>query len=369
MLKKVSLLIIVALVVYACSSSSENPNNGGGDNFDRGAMLKHLADNIIVPSFEDFNTQLSGLKTAAKNFTSNPTAITLQEVRTSWYNAYKGWQTVAIFNIGKAEELQFVNHFNIYPLNVSDLEKNVMSGTYNLTHSNNHDTQGFPALDYLLYGLADTDTDILAKYNTDANAAKYKDYFTAIVAKMNEVNTAILKDWKDGYATSFATNSGNTATSSLNMFVNDFVYYYEKQLRANKIGIPAGNFSAKPLPEKVEAFYRKNISKELTLIALQTVKNVFLGKYVGNSTASKSGFKAYLEALNKQELAKKIETQWQTATTVINTLDTNYYEQINKDNTKMTQAYDELQKAVVLLKVDMLQAFNVSVDYVDADGD
>ena len=35
----------------------------------------------------------------------------------------------------------------------------------------------------------------------------------------------------------------------------------------------------------------------------------------------------------------------------------------------MTKAYDELQKAVVLLKVDMLQAFNVNVDYVDADGD
>ena len=35
----------------------------------------------------------------------------------------------------------------------------------------------------------------------------------------------------------------------------------------------------------------------------------------------------------------------------------------------MTRAYDELQKAVVLLKVDMLQAFSVNIDYVDADGD
>lgn len=35
----------------------------------------------------------------------------------------------------------------------------------------------------------------------------------------------------------------------------------------------------------------------------------------------------------------------------------------------MTQAYDALQMAVVYLKVDMVQAFNISVDYVDADGD
>jgi hypothetical protein len=35
----------------------------------------------------------------------------------------------------------------------------------------------------------------------------------------------------------------------------------------------------------------------------------------------------------------------------------------------MLLTYDELQKNVVLMKVDMLQAMNVSVDYVDADGD
>jgi len=43
--------------------------------------------------------------------------------------------------------------------------------------------------------------------------------------------------------------------------------------------------------------------------------------------------------------------------------------QIETDNTLMTKTYDELQKVVVLMKVDMLQALNVKVDYVDADGD
>jgi hypothetical protein len=55
--------------------------------------------------------------------------------------------------------------------------------------------------------------------------------------------------------------------------------------------------------------------------------------------------------------------------TQIETLENSFATQIDTDNTAMTMAYDELQKAVVLLKVDMLQAFNVSVDYVDADGD
>ncbi len=39
------------------------------------------------------------------------------------------------------------------------------------------------------------------------------------------------------------------------------------------------------------------------------------------------------------------------------------------DNVQMLTLYDEMQRLVVLLKVDMLQALSINVDYVDADGD
>ena len=35
----------------------------------------------------------------------------------------------------------------------------------------------------------------------------------------------------------------------------------------------------------------------------------------------------------------------------------------------MLKTYDVIQAGVVMLKVDMLQKLNISVDYVDADGD
>ena len=50
-------------------------------------------------------------------------------------------------------------------------------------------------------------------------------------------------------------------------------------------------------------------------------------------------------------------------------LDENFSEQISTNNSKMLQAYDELQRNVVLMKVDMFQALSINVDYVDADGD
>ncbi|WGH76370.1 imelysin family protein [Tenacibaculum tangerinum] len=367
MIKKFLQLFLLVAIIYACGSdSSDNPTPS--DNFDRGAMLVHLADNVIIPSFEAFDNQLTTLKAKATDFTNAPNAATLVEVRTAWLNAYKAWQHVEMFNIGKAEEIGFVNFFNIYPLTVLDVETNISNGAYDLNSSNNHDAQGFPALDYLLYGVAENDTAILEKYTTDANAANYKKYVTDVIAQMSTLTTTIINDWKGSYRDQFVASAGNTASSSLNKLVNDFIFYYEKGVRANKFGIPAGNFSSTPLPEKVEAYYNRVSSKVLALEALNAVQDFFNGNNF-NAAGSGVSFKSYLEYLKRSDLVSLINTQFNVAETQINTLNDDFYQQINTDNTKMTAAYDELQKGVIYLKVDMLQAFNVSVDYADADGD
>ena len=64
-----------------------------------------------------------------------------------------------------------------------------------------------------------------------------------------------------------------------------------------------------------------------------------------------------------------ILAQFQSARTAISSLNADFEVQVNDNNTAMLQAYDELQKNVVLIKVDMLQAFDINVDFVDADGD
>lgn len=367
-MKKITLLILLVLVIGACSSSDDGPNGSVSDNFNRGALLTNAADNIIIPAFEDLLAKLTTLKSAKNAFVGDASQSNLTSLRNAWLDAYKVWQNVEMFNISKAEELNYGFQMNVYPTTIADVEKNIDSGSYDLTHPNNNDAVGFPALDYLLYGVANDDTAILAKYSN----AKYKNYLSDLVDQMQSLTQTVLDDWKNTFRNTFVNSTANTATSSLNKLVNDFLFYYEKGLRANKIGIPAGNFSASPLPDKVEAFYNKEVSKELALAALQAVQDFFNGKsYTGSSTGE--SFKTYLDFLNTikggDDLSALINNQYNEARTKIQDLDANFHDQINADNTKMTQAYDALQKAVVLMKVDMLQAFSVSVDFTDADGD
>ncbi|MBC3757810.1 imelysin family protein [Hyunsoonleella sp. SJ7] len=356
-------VLFIGLVV-ACSSSSDDGPTGPSDTFDRGALLTNLADNIIIPAFEDLNTNLGALKTSKEAFVASPNQNNLDALRTSWLSAYKSWQFVEMFNIGKAEEIAFGFQMNVYPTNTEDIENNIANGTYDLTHVNNNDAVGFPTVDYLLYGVAGDDTAILAKYND----AKYITYLSDVIDQMKSLTETVLNDWKGSYRNAFISQTGNTTTSALNKLTNDFVFYFEKGLRANKIGIPAGNFSATPLPEKVEAFYAKSISKELALEALEAVQDFFNGNAFSNGASGES-FKSYLVHVERNDLATLINSRLNDAEQKIQALNADFTSQINSDNTKMTQAYDALQMVVVSLKVDMLQAFNISVDYVDADGD
>ncbi|WP_248723452.1 imelysin family protein [Seonamhaeicola sp. ML3] len=357
-------LVALGLIMACSSSSSDDGPTGPVDTFDRGALLSNVADNIIIAALQDLDTELSDLKSAKDSFMATPNQNNLDALRSTWFNAYKVWQYVEMFNIGKAEEILYGFQMNVYPTNTVDVENNIASGTYDLSNVNNNDAVGFPALDYMLFGLAQDDTAILAKYGD----AKYLSYLSDLVDQMESLTKTVLNDWTGSYKSSFIAQTGNTATSALNKLTNDFVYYYEKGLRANKIGIPAGNFSATPLPEKVEGLYSKIYSKELVLVALDAVQDFFNGKAYTNGTAGDS-FKTYLQSLNRNDLVTLINSRFDDARQKLQALNSDLAMQINDDNTKMTQAYDALQLAVVSLKVDMLQAFNINVDYVDADGD
>ncbi|MDG1697540.1 MAG: imelysin family protein [Polaribacter sp.] len=365
MFKKILFFSGLLFTIYSCTSTDEGELIIA-DDFDRSSMLENIADNIILPAYEDFSGKMNDLKASGELFTTNPNQVNLKAFRTSWLTAYKVWQHIEMFDIGKAEELQFKFHMNVYPLTVQDVEDNITNGSYDLDNVNNQDAQGFPALDYLLNGIADTDVAILEKYN-QASGNNYKKYILDVLNQMKTLTDIVVSDFK-AQRNSFVTSIQNNATSAVNKLINDYIFYYEKGLRANKFGIPAGVFSSTPLPEKVEGFYIDICSKELAMEALTAVKNVFEGASYDSSEVG-IGFNDYLIKLDRPDIVNNITSQFAQATTTIDNLNKSFNRQITTDNISMTKTYDVLQKTVILLKVDMLQAFNINVDYVDADGD
>lgn len=366
---RISRILLIATLVFA-SCSTEDDGNGGGnetDNFDRSAMLANWADNIIVPSFENFQTETQKLEEIAKAFAADPQLNALQILRAQYKVAYQNFQTVSMFQMGKAEELNYRSFLNTYPANEANIESKIASGSYNLELPSSYAEQGFPALDYLLYsyGSAEETLEVLS------GNQNYLDYIVAVAERINALTTEVTASWQGEYRDTFVNNTSSSSTGSVDRFTNDYVMYFEKILRSGKIGYPSGAFTGTPSPENTEALYA-GISKNLYLQALNSFEDFYYGLHYDQDGDGPSYFEYldYLDSMKDSEsLTGLIADQFAVIRSQSTQLDSNLKSQVETDNTKMLAAFDELQKAVVLLKVDMMQALSISVDYVDSDGD
>lgn len=367
-MKKISsFLLVITLIFSACSSD----DGGGGinpDSFDREGMLKNWADNIIVPSFENFSNSTQSLEDMTNAFVADPSEANLIELRAAFQTAYLDFQTVSMFEIGKGMELNFRNFLNTYPANVTNIESKIEAGGYNLTLPSSYAEQGFPALDYLLYGVAGSDAEIVSVYSSE----KYQNYLKDVASRINSLSIEMNTAWQGELRDNFVNNTSSSSTGSIDIFTNDYIMYFEKFIRSGKIGYPAGAFTGDPMPQNVEAYYSEDLSKKLYIRALESFQDFFSGKHFGSSETGKSysQYLDYMESMKEStKLSALINSQLDLILSQAETLDTSLKSQVETNNTSMLEAFDELQKAVVLLKVDMVQALYIGVDYVDSDGD
>lgn len=368
--------LLVMFLIAGCGGSGSDPDPVV-DPLDRVPMLTNWADNIVIPSYDKFDAKLKTMVSAAEAFSSAPSSTTLAAFRSNWIDAYVEWQRVELFEFGPADRSTMRNFFNIYPADEAGIAQNIADPNSNLALPVAYSTQGFPALDYLLNGLADTDQDILALYTSDPDAAKRLAYIKRLTDRMTSIFTTVISDWKGSYRDTFISRTGLDIGSSTSIVVNSYVLNYERFIRSGKIGIPSGAMTASggvKYPEKVEAYYQRDISLTLAKAAHQASIDFFNGRSVSADTEGPS-FKSYLNALDAKDpntgtlLSQIIVDQLSAANLKLGTLGDNLYEQVVNNNQPMIDTYAEMQKVVRLIKVDMTSAMSVTITYTDNDGD
>lgn len=376
--KIIGLFFLIVLSVFACKKSKKDSTDDTSPDvsgFDRKALLTYTADEIIIPSYEKCIVKLDTMKKKSDVFTSNPTLTNLSDFRQSWVEAYTEWQKIELFDFGPAYNHALRSYINIYPANQSGISSNITNTSANMEVPNSYPTQGFPALDYLLNGVASNDNDIITYYTNTDGAARL-----AYVKKLTDLITSrvatVYADWKTGgYRQEFIDRSGMDLSSSLPLLVNGYVLNYERYIRSGKFGLPAGAMTGgSPSPLLVEALYKKDISRTLATTAQAASIGLFNGKSVLTGTEGAS-LKTYLDAVKAQDgntggvLTSVINNQFNTTNTKLALLNENFNQEVQTNNQKMVDVFTEMQKTVRLLKVDMTSALSITITYVDNDGD
>lgn len=375
--KQVGLVCLLALSVFACSKKKDTESvDSGKPGIDRKVLLTYLADEIIIPSYANFKTKFEVMQAKGDAFTTAPTVGSLTDFRTAWVAAYVEWQKIELIDVGPANDQSLRAYFNVYPTNVVNINAGIASGTVNFELPVTYAQQGFPALDYLINGLAANDADIVAFYVNSGDAAKRITYLKKVIAQMNSVFARVYTPWTTGtYRQEFINRSGTDASSSLAALVNGYVLNYERYIRSGKFGIPSGvMMNGVVSAEKVEALYKKDISLTLAKTAQQASVDFFNGKSVKTGTEGTS-FKTYLDALDakdsktKVKLTQAINDQFVATSVKLNLLTENLNNEVKTSNQKMIDVYMEMQKSIRMLKADMTSAMSITITYTDNDGD
>ena len=369
-MKKLLFYCGMLLFVGLMSCQEDTPEGLVNDTFDKKALLNNWVNNIIIPSVAEMENSATALHEIATNFSNSPSLSTLAELRENWKQTYLDYQRVSPFRIGAGDDQSYHTFINVFPTDVSSINDNISSGSYNFENLSSNNEQGLPALDYLLFGLAATDNAILAFYTTNPNADSYLEYLTDITSRIKILSSEHVSYWNSN-KTSFINNTSNSSNGSVSILVNDIIQTYEDH-RRYKIGIPAGKFSIDPLPEKTEAYYNDEFSLTLLNEGILQIQRLFNG--TSFSGVNGIGLDDYLDHLDTKRNGTNLST----------IIDLSFDQSLDIADEKLTESFssdvqnslpdvlevvDALQKNVVYLKTDMLQALAINIDYVDSDGD
>lgn len=359
-MKKLAIVLLpFALLFAACEEdSSRNPCES---DYDQQALFQNLADGVILPAYAEMEGSAQALDEAAQAFTAAPSVAALTELREDFRTAYLDWQAVAQYEFGPAEERALRATLNNFPLNAQAFENKIAATDYDFTNPNTFD-KGFPALDYLLYGLGEgSDEAVVAQLSESA----YAEFLTAQTAFIAESVTDVHDTWEKGYRDAFVSNTGTAAGTSLSLVINGLNEYYET-IKRDKIGVPSGVVTLGfTNPDQVEARY-SGLSLDLAIAATAAAERFYAG-------GSGAGLDDYLEAVNAtkegESLNTRILAQFESALSALAKIEEPLREAVDENNEVTVTAYNELTKQIVNIKTDLPSVLCVSITYIDNPSD
>ncbi|HEX8377644.1 MAG TPA: imelysin family protein [Pedobacter sp.] len=358
---------VITILVISCKKGGNDKVDTAG-NFNRQNILINMADSLIIPSYQDFQVKADAMEVKVKALTDNPSLTTLSEARLAWKNAYVAWQKIALWDFGPAMTQSFISNANTYPTNTTSIESIIAGGAYDLASPFSKSIQGFPAIEFLLYGNNKTNAEIVASFSNTSKVS----YINVLTKRITDINKSVTSAWTTSYRQSFINASGVDLSSSLGqLFNNTFLPYIEVHNREAKFGIPGGQRTGTPLPGNAEGYYSRDFSKELALASLNAYKAAWYGTgfTTNQSGSSLNNYLIFMDRKNSTGFASQLATKFQTIESKINALPASLRSAAEANPASLNEVWMAYQQMVVQLKTDVASALSITVAYADTDGD
>jgi uncharacterized protein len=357
--------VLLILAGAACKDKDPSPLE-----YDRELLTLNLADNLIVPAYSEFSDAANSLQGVQRGFRAQPSLNSLSSFRLSFQNAWTRWKACSAFEFGPAAAVSLRTAINTFPTDTAQIWGNVNAGTWDLNQASNIDARGFPAIDYLLFGLGSSDSAVVTRFLAPADSAQLQRYLAALVGDVQALTAGVYGQWTGGYAQTFKAGLGTDVGGSTSLVVNEVNRDLELIKQAS-LGIPIGKESfGTPLPDKVEALY-----SGWSLILAQSQLAGVMSAFWGHAANKPDGYGLddALVAMNATygsgSLIDAIRAQSDAASAALSAIPDPLHDAVLSNPAVVEAAHTQIQKLVVLLKADMASTLGILISYVDNDGD
>jgi len=300
--------LFIVLVTFTSCDDDDLENNIPSSDFDRVSMLKTIAENLIIPNFEELQASVNTLSSVATEFSVNPNQVGLNNLRDAWTESVIDHQHCSAFGFGPADLLlgEYAKVLGAYPIDKDQVEANIVDSDFVLANTFDKDIRGFYTVEYLIYGSGLTDAEIISGFDQER-----MDFLLSIIAELKESFDGIVNEWKTDYLEDFTTNNSISTGSPMQVYYNGFVKDYEN-IKNFKLELPGGlSAGESPDPSLVEAFY-SGISGRLIAENWENIKNIYFGRTRNGDEII--GFDQYVASV---EGGSTVVTETQTAIAAI----------------------------------------------------
>lgn len=365
------ILIVFSIVLFSLSACKRDDNANKDNGFDRSKMLVHLADNLIIPSYEQAIHAVSNLQSALLQFENEKSIEKLQLAQAAWKAAYEEWQYATLYNFGPASEQGLSKSLReeiaTFPVSESKIALILNGGSFSFSDFN-RDARGFLAVEYLLFQGTTVSNDSVLTLFTTQN--KRLEYGKACVEAISTRLSSVLNEWKNNYQKSFIKEIGTDVGSSTALLYNEFVKSFET-IKNIKIELPLGKRPGqiKEEPQLVEAYY-SGYSLDFLKAHIQAIENFYFGK--NREGIEGTGFKHYVESVTGgKELVTSTINQWNEVTNALSAIPTQLplSETLLSDPSSVDAFRIALQKHTRFFKSDMSSLLGIAITYSSGDGD
>lgn len=367
------LLLSAALALVAASCSSGDDAAPATTTIDRGSAIDVIANDVIVPGYEQLAGDTAALAQAVEAVCATPDAPTFDAARTAWDGAQQAWASTAAYRLGPIRWQRLTADIE-YPVDADKVDALAADGTAPVTPAEldelGADVRGLNAVQQLLFGIDDvagltpracsyaaaaatlsatSAAELLAAWTAPGTAPDGADGEPAALAQMTEPGDDSM--WSD--TTEVLEDLLNTSLSALTTVAD------------MQLGPATGETTEAPGPTEADAGPARRALQDAqaTIASVQAVW--------GNPSGDGAGGFAALVPSNVDEtmrtaLSSALE-RLGTVTVPIAQVDP--ADADSPDMTALRDAYEQVVAARTALRTEVASQLGLTVAFSDADGD